>query len=77
MSSTLGELMNDHDHASTKERIIRLTDFGNNAKDQGCGEDANQIEANNRRLEKRKALELLVNQDNVDTKIKGARRKGT
>lgn len=32
MSSTLGELMNDHDHASTKERIIRLTYFGPKTK---------------------------------------------
>lgn len=48
--------------------IVNITNYANNAEEQGCSED-NQIKDDNRRQKKRKSLELLVELDDVDAKI--------
>lgn len=54
-----------------REKIISITNYANTTEEQDSHDDDNPPEITHQRQEKREALELLANQDNVDANIEG------
>lgn len=53
------------------ERIVSITNCVNNVEEQEYRDEGNQLKTTQRKQEKRKAIEPLVEQDDIDVEIQG------